>query len=259
MKQFFAAKAEHPDVLLFFRMGDFYELFYDDARKAARLLDITLTQRGSLGRPTDPDGRRALPRGRRLPGAAGGAGRIGGDLRADRRPGTGQGPGRTQGRAHRHPRHGHRRGAARRTPRQPAAGDQPRTKAGYGLAWADLPAVASCSTKSMARMRWKPNWRAWNQPKLLLADEEGWPASRCWNRAAVRCVARAVVVRCRQRPPPAAAASSACTTSPASGSTASRCAIAAAGALLGYVEETQKQRLPHLRAIALEAATRPSP
>ncbi|WP_440222416.1 DNA mismatch repair protein MutS [Dokdonella sp. MW10] len=52
MRQFFAAKAEHPDVLLFFRMGDFYELFYDDARKAARLLDITLTQRGnSAGAP----------------------------------------------------------------------------------------------------------------------------------------------------------------------------------------------------------------
>ena len=52
MQQFFAAKAEHPDVLLFFRMGDFYELFYDDARKAARLLDITLTQRGnSAGAP----------------------------------------------------------------------------------------------------------------------------------------------------------------------------------------------------------------
>ena len=52
MKQFFAAKEEHPDVLLFFRMGDFYELFYDDARKAARLLDITLTQRGSsAGQP----------------------------------------------------------------------------------------------------------------------------------------------------------------------------------------------------------------
>jgi DNA mismatch repair protein MutS len=41
MKQFFAAKSEYPDLLLFFRMGDFYELFYDDARKAARLLDIT--------------------------------------------------------------------------------------------------------------------------------------------------------------------------------------------------------------------------
>ena len=49
MRQYFAAKTEYPDVLLFFRMGDFYELFYDDARKAARLLDITLTQRGQSG------------------------------------------------------------------------------------------------------------------------------------------------------------------------------------------------------------------
>src|SRR5690606_35703236 len=49
MRQFFAVKAEHPDVLLFFRMGDFYELFYDDARKAAKLLDIPLTQRGMSG------------------------------------------------------------------------------------------------------------------------------------------------------------------------------------------------------------------
>ena len=52
MRQFFAAKADYPDVLLFFRMGDFYELFHDDARKAAKLLDITLTQRGaSAGQP----------------------------------------------------------------------------------------------------------------------------------------------------------------------------------------------------------------
>src|SRR3546814_16234328 len=52
MRQFFAAKADHPDVLLFFRMGDFYELFYDAARRAATLLDITLTQRGaSAGHP----------------------------------------------------------------------------------------------------------------------------------------------------------------------------------------------------------------
>ena len=46
MQQYFRIKAEHPDRLLFFRMGDFYEMFYDDARNAARLLDITLTQRG---------------------------------------------------------------------------------------------------------------------------------------------------------------------------------------------------------------------
>src|SRR5579863_1247278 len=52
MRQYLSAKAEHPDTLLLFRMGDFYELFYDDARKAARLLDITLTQRGaSAGAP----------------------------------------------------------------------------------------------------------------------------------------------------------------------------------------------------------------
>src|SRR5574337_1444265 len=52
MRQYFAAKAEYPDTLVFFRMGDFYELFYDDARRAARLLDLTLTQRGaSAGAP----------------------------------------------------------------------------------------------------------------------------------------------------------------------------------------------------------------
>ncbi len=45
MRQYSAAKAEHPDALLFFRMGDFYELFFDDARTAARELEITLTAR----------------------------------------------------------------------------------------------------------------------------------------------------------------------------------------------------------------------
>jgi len=49
MAQFLKIKQEYPDTLLFYRMGDFYELFYDDARKAARLLDITLTQRGKSG------------------------------------------------------------------------------------------------------------------------------------------------------------------------------------------------------------------
>ncbi|WP_077731257.1 DNA mismatch repair protein MutS [Methylocaldum sp. 14B] len=46
MQQYLRIKAEHPEQLLFFRMGDFYELFYEDARKAAQLLDITLTARG---------------------------------------------------------------------------------------------------------------------------------------------------------------------------------------------------------------------
>jgi DNA mismatch repair protein MutS len=52
MRQYFRAKSEFEHTLVFFRMGDFYELFYDDARKAAALLDITLTQRGqSAGQP----------------------------------------------------------------------------------------------------------------------------------------------------------------------------------------------------------------
>ena len=52
MQQYLKLKAENPDILLFYRMGDFYELFYDDAKKAAALLDISLTKRGqSAGNP----------------------------------------------------------------------------------------------------------------------------------------------------------------------------------------------------------------
>jgi DNA mismatch repair protein MutS len=49
MQQYLRLKAQHPDILLFYRMGDFYELFYEDAERASRLLDITLTQRGESG------------------------------------------------------------------------------------------------------------------------------------------------------------------------------------------------------------------
>src|SRR5512147_612606 len=52
MQQYLRLKAQHPDILMFYRMGDFYELFYDDAEKGARLLDLTLTTRGqSAGAP----------------------------------------------------------------------------------------------------------------------------------------------------------------------------------------------------------------
>lgn len=52
MQQYLKIKAEYPDVLVFYRMGDFYELFFEDAKKAANLLNITLTQRGeSAGKP----------------------------------------------------------------------------------------------------------------------------------------------------------------------------------------------------------------
>jgi len=45
LKQYLEVKARHPDELLFFRMGDFYELFFEDAEKASRVLDITLTSK----------------------------------------------------------------------------------------------------------------------------------------------------------------------------------------------------------------------
>src|SRR5258708_33580760 len=52
MQQYLRIKSQHPDMLLLYRMGDFYELFYEDARRAAALLDITLTTRGqSAGAP----------------------------------------------------------------------------------------------------------------------------------------------------------------------------------------------------------------
>src|SRR3979490_2272507 len=52
MQQYLALKAEHPDMLLVSRMGGFYEMFYADAERAAKLLDITLTTRGqSAGQP----------------------------------------------------------------------------------------------------------------------------------------------------------------------------------------------------------------
>ncbi|MDX1810320.1 MAG: DNA mismatch repair protein MutS [Gammaproteobacteria bacterium] len=49
MQQYLRIKAEHPNTILFYRMGDFYELFFDDAKKVARILDITLTARGHSG------------------------------------------------------------------------------------------------------------------------------------------------------------------------------------------------------------------
>ena len=52
MQQYLAIKSQFPDTLLFYRMGDFYELFYDDARRTAKLIDIALTKRGqSAGEP----------------------------------------------------------------------------------------------------------------------------------------------------------------------------------------------------------------
>src|SRR4029079_16423277 len=54
MQQYFALKAGYPDMLLFYRMGDFYELFHGDAERASKLLDITLNTRGASARSPIP-------------------------------------------------------------------------------------------------------------------------------------------------------------------------------------------------------------
>src|SRR5688572_26126715 len=48
MQQYWALKAKHPDEVLFFRLGDFYEMFFEDAQRAAPILEVTLTQRQSI-------------------------------------------------------------------------------------------------------------------------------------------------------------------------------------------------------------------
>ena len=61
MAQYLAIKAKHDDALLFFRMGDFYELFFEDAVRAAEILDITLTSRGEHdGKPIPMAGCRIM-------------------------------------------------------------------------------------------------------------------------------------------------------------------------------------------------------
>jgi DNA mismatch repair ATPase MutS len=90
MQQYLKLKAQHPEILLFYRMGDFYELFYDDAKRASQLLDISLTKRGaSAGEPIPMAG---------IPHHA----VENYHLRTDRRSGDLKRPGRTQSRTHRH-------------------------------------------------------------------------------------------------------------------------------------------------------------
>ncbi|ASR44075.1 DNA mismatch repair protein MutS [Xanthomonas citri pv. mangiferaeindicae] len=250
MQQFFAAKAKHPDVLLFFRMGDFYELFYDDARKAARLLDITLTQRGnSAGAPIPMAGvphhsaegylARLVALGEsvaiceQIGDPAASKGLVERKVVRIVTPGTVTDEALLQER--------------RDTLLMAVA----RNRAGhYGLAWADLAGgrflVCECANEDtleaeLARL---------DPAELLMPDEDGWPAF-LGERSGMR-----------RRPPWLFDADSGrrqllqffgLHDLTGFGIDDRPLAIAAAGALLGYVEETQKQRLPHLTSIAVES------
>src|SRR4030081_2060288 len=120
MQQYLRLKAQHPHVLLFYRMGDFYEMFYDDARRAAGLLDIALTQRGASAGAPIPMARGAAGPLASHPAEIGRQGRVGRDLRAARRAGQNQGPDGTRSGAHRDPGYHHRRSSVGGTARYPA-------------------------------------------------------------------------------------------------------------------------------------------
>ena len=250
MKQFFAAKAEHPDLLLFFRMGDFYELFYDDARKAARLLDITLTQRGSSGGAPIPmagvpvhayEG--YLARLVALGESVAVCEQIGDPALAkglvERKvvrivtPGTVTDEALLQER------------------RDTLLMAVVRGKVGYGLAWADLAGGRFLANEVADEDALAAELARLEPAEVLVPDEDGWPAAVTQRQGARRRApwlfdtdsARRALLRFFNLHD----------LSPF-GLEGKPLATAAAGALLGYVEETQKQQLPHLTAIAVEAA-----
>jgi DNA mismatch repair protein MutS len=250
MRQYFAAKAEHPDVLLFFRMGDFYELFYDDARKAARLLDITLTQRGaSAGAPIPMAG---VPH-HAAEGYLARLVALGESVAICEQIGD---PATSKGLVERKV----VRIVTPGTVTDEALLDERRDtllmavargRNGYGMAWADLAGGRFLVNELANDDALDAELARLDPAELLLPDEEGWPAFVS-TRSGLRRRApwlfdadggRRQLLRffgvhdlagfgIDERP----------------------LAIAAAAALLGYVEETQKQRLPHLTAIAFESA-----
>jgi DNA mismatch repair protein MutS len=250
MRQFFAAKAEHPDVLLFFRMGDFYEMFYDDARKAARLLDITLTQRGnSAGQPIPMAGvpvhayEGYLARLVALGESVAICEQIGDPALekglVERKvvrivtPGTVTDEALLQDR--------------RDTLLMAVA----RSKQGYGIAWADLAGGRFLVNEVTSDDMLEAELARLDPAELLMPDEDGWPVALT-TRHGVRRRApwlfdtdsgRRLLLQFFNL-----------FDLTGFGIDDKPLAIAAAGALLGYVEETQKQRLPHLTAIRIETS-----
>jgi DNA mismatch repair protein MutS len=250
MRQFFAAKAENPGVLLFFRMGDFYELFYDDARKAAKLLDITLTQRGaSGGQPIPMAGvpvhahEGYLARLVALGESVAICEQIGDPALAkglvERRVVRIVTPGTVTDEAMLSER------------RDTLLLALSRGTQGYGLAWADLSSGRFLVNEVATEDALEAELARLQPAELLVPDEDGWPQSLREHTGL------------RRRAPWLFDADSGrrqllqffnLHDLGGFGIEDKPLCVAAAAALLGYVEETQKQRLPHLTAIAVEAS-----
>jgi len=250
MRQYFAAKAEYPDTLVFFRMGDFYELFYDDARKAARLLDITLTQRGaSAGAPIPMAG---VPY-HAVEGYLGRLIKLGESVAICEQIGD---PALAKGLVERKV----VRVVTPGTVTDEALLEERRDnlllaiaagKFSFGLAWVDLAGgrfllseVGDAEALASELARLAP-------AETLIAEDAAWPAfvselpglrKRAPWHFDTEIAARQLGTFFKTRD----LSGFGCDGMPL--------AIAAAGALLGYVEETQKSALPHLSSLAVENA-----
>jgi len=248
MQQYLRIKAQHPDALLFYRMGDFYELFFEDARRAARLLEITLTARGqSGGEPIPMAGvpvqtvdtylARAVRKGEsvaiceQIGDPAKSKGPVERQVVRVVTPGTVTDEALLE---------------ARRDTLLAAlatAGDR------FGLAWLELASGRFHALEATGAEALAAELERLHPAELLVAEDSTAPA---------RMAAAGAV---RQRPPWHFEAGSAerqlceqfATRDLAGYGLANKTlAIGAAGSLLNYVRETQKSALPHLRGIRCE-------
>jgi DNA mismatch repair protein MutS len=251
MQQYLRIKAQHPDVLLFYRMGDFYEMFYDDARRAAQLLDIALTQRGaSAGAPIPMAGVPAVTLDSYLVKLV----RKGQSVAICEQRGE---PGKTKGPMEREV----VRIVTPGTVTDEALLDERRdtllasvcgSDGRFGLAWLDLSA-GRFSVMELSGLAALEAEIERLRPAEILAPDGAQPAlaaapgnqDRPWRLRApwhfdTESSSRALAEQFRTRD----LAGFGCADKPLG--------IAAAGALLAYVRETQKAALPHLLSITTE-------
>src|SRR3977135_2001521 len=248
MQQYLRIKGQHPDTLLFYRMGDFYELFYEDARRAAALLDITLTARGqSAGEPIPMAGvpfhavdsylARLVRKGESVAIC---------EQLGD--PATSKGPVERQ--VVRIVTPGTVTDTALLEERQDTlVGAVAREDARFGLAWLDLAAGRFTVLQGEGRQALAAELERLKPAELLLAEGAG-----------VEPLTRAGTAL-RMRPPlhfELASASRLLTDQLGTldlkgfGADDLPLAIRAAGALLQYVRDPQKTALPHIRALHVE-------
>jgi DNA mismatch repair protein MutS len=250
MQQYLRIKAQHPHVLLFYRMGDFYEMFYDDARRAAQLLDIALTQRGaSAGAPIPMAGVPAVTLDNYLAKLV----RKGESVAICEQRGD---PGKSKGPMEREV----VRIVTPGTITDEALLDERRDtvlasvyehKSGYGLAWLDLSAgrFSVMQLEDLAALEAELSRLCpaeilipdGTKPPLANSslDRGPWRTRAPWHFEA-EAATRALIEQFQTRD----LAGFGCEDKPL--------AVAAAGALLGYVRETQKTALPHLISMSYE-------